>query len=327
LRVENIKIDFPGKNSTVRAVNGVSFAIKAGETLGIIGESGSGKSVTALALLGLLEKPGRVLEGRIIYKGRDVLLLSRKEKQRLRGREMAMVFQDPLTSLNPVLTVGRQLTDVLRRHLELNRHQTRERALRLLQSVGLGNHEGIMKSFPFQLSGGMRQRVMLALALGANPSLLIADEPTTALDVTVQAQIIRELHRLQQEKGMAMLVITHNWGVVAELADRVGVMYNGRLVEYGSIVDIFNHPAHPYTHLILSSVPVLGKGRKGIINIHSPVSRVTLNGCSFAPRCMLKGKHCLKAPLSAEISPGHFVACHLAGIDSAIAVERRRELA
>ncbi len=330
--VENLKIHFTMKTGVVKAVNGVSFDLRAGETLGVIGESGSGKSVIARALLGMVDRPGRV-EGRIIYKGLDLLSLSRKEKQNLRGREIAMVFQDPMTSLNPILTVGKQLTEVIRRHTPISRRQARERAMQVMSSVGLIRPAELMGAFPFQLSGGMRQRVMLAMALGANPSLLIADEPTTALDVTVQAQILKELHRLQQEKGMALLVITHNWGVVAELADRVAVMYAGRLVEWGSVADIYSCPAHPYTRSLLNALPRLGQRKHR--PVPGPFSGLPLAfpgpdaGCSFAPRCAYKGDYCRRLPRAAEVSPGHLVLCHAAGMLTgyAASAEGRRELA
>lgn len=329
LAVQNLRVTFAVKRGEVRAVKGISLAIKPGETLGVIGESGSGKSVTALALMGLLEKPGRIEDGRAIYKGKDLLSMSRRELQDIRGAEIAMVFQDPMNSLNPLLKVGRQVTEVINRHLKLPGETARERTLKLLGSVGLDRPEEIMGALPFQLSGGMRQRVMLAMALGAEPSLLIADEPTTALDVTVQAQIIRALQKIQRETGMSMLIITHNWGVVAELANRVAVMHAGRLVETGDVAEVYRRPAHPYTKALLNALPSLGVRRRRLAAIEGslPAAGESGEACDFAPRCPNRSLKCSARPNMLELYPGRQVACHYAGPEELPIPGRRRELA
>ncbi|MBV1770173.1 MAG: ABC transporter ATP-binding protein, partial [Candidatus Desulforudis sp.] len=286
LEVSNLATCFTGSAGVVKAVNGVTFAVKAGQTLGVVGESGCGKSVMCLSLVGLIGPPGRIVSGEVWLNGQDLLQLSPKEIRRVRGREIALVFQDPMTSLNPILTVGTQLTETIVSHEEVSKAEARRRALELLARVGLPDPERLMRRYPFQLSGGMCQRVMIAMALSLQPKVLIADEPTTALDVTVQAQILAELKRLQKELGMAIVLITHDLGVVAAMADEVAVMYAGSIVEYGPTVEIFASPGHPYTRALLRSVPRLG-GEEELAPIEGqPPTLLNPPGyCAFLPRC------------------------------------------
>jgi ABC-type dipeptide/oligopeptide/nickel transport system ATPase component len=255
LEVNDLYTRFRTRHGEVRAVNGVSFEIAPGETLGLVGESGCGKTVTALSLVGLIDPPGEIYSGEVLLDEQNLLELNRKELREIRGKEIAFVFQDPLSSLNPVLSIGTQLTETIIAHERVTRDAARLRAVDLLDRVGLPGPEKLLHRYPFQLSGGMRQRVMIAMALSLHPRILIADEPTTALDVTVQAQILAEMRRLKREFGTAILLITHDLGVVAELADSVAVMYAGSIVEMGSIQDIFERPGHPYTRALLKSVP------------------------------------------------------------------------
>ena len=313
LQVNNLTACFDTPYGLVRAVNGVSFAVKAGHTLGIVGESGCGKSVTARALLGLVEPPGRIAGGEVLFGGHDLLALSKEQLRRVRGKEISLIFQDPLTSLNPVLTIGRQVTETIIAHRAVSKKEAKRRALELLSKVGLPKPEKQFRRYPFQLSGGQRQRVMIAIALALDPGVLIADEPTTALDVTVQAQILDELSRLKSESNTGIILITHDLGVIAETADEVAVMYAGSIVEYGPVLDIFENPAHPYTRALLYSVPRLNKKGKSLASIGGqPPDLVDLPGhCAFAPRCRQAGRICRagKPPL-AVVAPGHQAACH-----------------
>ena len=262
LRVENLRVGFgrPGREQI--AVDGVSFTLAPGEVLGIVGESGCGKSVTALSILGLIpDPPGRIVGGRILLRGQDLAGIDEKTMNRIRGKDISMIFQEPMTALNPVFRVGEQISETLRAHEGLSRSQARARALQLIEKVGISNPEQRLDQYPHELSGGMRQRVMIAMALACGPQLLIADEPTTALDVTIQAQILELLRDLQREMGMAVVLITHDLGVVAEVVDRVVVMYAGRIVEEGSVAAVFARPSHPYTRLLLESIPLL-EGRQ-----------------------------------------------------------------
>ena len=290
LEVEDLVVRFETHQGTVRAVNGLSMALQPGETLGVVGESGSGKSVASLALLGLVPNPPGVVEAkRLKVVGQDVLRLDRRGLQQLRGKEIAMIFQDPMTSLNPLLTVERQLTEVLERHEGCSRREARKRAVAALSDVGIPAPETRLDSYPHQLSGGMRQRVMIAMALLCNPKVLVADEPTTALDVTIQAQVLELLKDLQRRHGTALLLITHDLGVVAGMADRLHVMYAGRVVEAGPAADVLTSPLHPYTQGLLRSVPrirgPLGQ-RLDAIDGASPYLAALPAGCSFAPRCV-----------------------------------------
>lgn len=315
LEVSNLATCFTGSAGVVKAVNGVTFAVKAGQTLGVVGESGCGKSVMCLSLVGLIGPPGRIVSGEVWLNGQDLLQLSPKEIRRVRGREIALVFQDPMTSLNPILTVGTQLTETIVSHEEVSKAEARRRALELLARVGLPDPERLMRRYPFQLSGGMCQRVMIAMALSLQPKVLIADEPTTALDVTVQAQILAELKRLQKELGMAIVLITHDLGVVAAMADEVAVMYAGSIVEYGPTVEIFASPGHPYTRALLRSVPRLG-GEEELAPIEGqPPTLLNPPGyCAFLPRCTQAGEECSgDKPGLRPFDPGRYVACHVRG--------------
>jgi oligopeptide/dipeptide ABC transporter ATP-binding protein len=313
LTVEDLHVQFGTSRGLVYAVNGISFDIAPGETLGIVGESGCGKSVTSLALLGILARNGRVTRGRAMFDGRDLLSMKDKQLRAIRGREIAMIFQDPMTSLNPVLTVGRQLREPLEAHFGMRREQANRRAVELLDQVGIPGAKSRLKDYPHQFSGGMRQRAMIAMALACEPKLLIADEPTTALDVTIQAQILELLKTLVAERDTALIMITHDLGVVAGMCERVNVMYAGLFMETGSASRLFASPQHPYTLGLLQSVPRLDAGRRQQLmpipgaprNMLSPPSE-----CPFAPRCRYEVEQSRqKVPTLVEIEPGHHVAC------------------
>jgi len=311
LRVKNLSTHFHTRHGIIKAVDGVSFEVAAGKTLGLVGESGCGKSVTALSILRLIEPPGKILSGEVWLNGYNLLKLPLGRLRQVRGKEIGLVFQDPLTSLNPVLTIGTQLVETIVSHEEVSRAEARHRAAELLFRMGLPEPERLMRLYPFQLSGGMRQRVIMAMALALRPKVLIADEPTTALDVTVQAQILAELKRLQEELGMAIILITHDLGVVAAVADEVAVMYAGSIVECGAVAQIFDRPAHPYTRALLRSVPRLSK--EELVPIEGqPPSLLNLPAhCPFLPRCPQPGAECWgEKPELREIGPGHAAACH-----------------
>ena len=287
LSVRDLKVAFPTRRGTLTAVDGVSFDIAAGEVLGVVGESGAGKSLTGAAIIGLLEPPGRIVGGEVRLHGRRIDNLSGEEMRKLRGRRIGMVFQDPLTSLNPLYRVGDQLIETIVTHLDLSEAQARERAIALLQEVGIQGARQRIDSYPHQFSGGMRQRVVVALALCAEPDLVIADEPTTALDVSIQAQIIALLKRLCRERGTAVMLITHDMGVIAETADRVAVMYAGRIVEIGPVRDVVQRPRHPYTQGLMGAIPTVD-GRAGrLVQIPGSMPRLGAipAGCPFNPRC------------------------------------------
>jgi len=287
LEIEDLHVDFPSRGAVMRAVEGVSLTLDEGEVLGIVGESGSGKSVTMLALMGLVAWPGKVRAKRLAFAGHDLLRVSDAERRRLVGKDLAMIFQEPTTSLNPCFTIGFQLTETLRLHLKMAGRAARERAVELLEQVGIPAAGERLGDFPHQLSGGMNQRVMIAMAIACNPRLLIADEPTTALDVTIQAQILDLLRGLQQERGMALALVTHNMGVVAEMAQRVAVMYAGQVVEARSAEALFAAPQHPYTAALLAAMPErsTGEGRLATIPGVVPGLYDRPAGCLFAPRC------------------------------------------
>ncbi len=314
LQVSDLAISFRSGSNRLRAVSGADFVIYAGEMLALVGESGSGKTVTALSLLGLLPQPAAILEkGRAIFAGNDLFQLTEKQWQDFRGDRISMIFQEPMTALNPVLTVGYQIAEVLRRHQGLKGAALRKRCLELLDQVGLPDPEQRLKDYPHQLSGGMRQRIMIAIALACQPQLLIADEPTTALDVTVQAQIMELLHRLRRETGTAILFITHNLALVSEYADRVAVMYAGQIVECAPNQDFFSSPAHPYARMLLRAMPqTVSRGRQ-LASIEGRDSG-TGSACRFAPRCPLAKPVCREiAPPEIQLESGHFLRCHLAG--------------
>jgi oligopeptide transport system ATP-binding protein len=321
LRVEELRTEFRSRRRTVHAVNGVSFELGAGETLGIVGESGCGKSVTALSIMRLVpEPPGRIAGGRILYRSRDrrsgpvdLLQLDQPTMRRVRGREIAMIFQDPMAALNPVLTIGRQIGEVLKLHLGLDERAARGRAIELLEHVGIGDAELRLAAYPHQLSGGMRQRVMIAIAVACQPSLLIADEPTTALDVTIQAQILDLIRRLRSELGTAVILITHDLGVVAGMCERVAVMYAGYVVEEAPVGELFRNPRHPYTIALLQSVPRpdrdAGERLVPIEGVPPELDRLPV-GCPFAPRCRYVQESCReRMPSLDAIGPEHKLRC------------------
>jgi peptide/nickel transport system ATP-binding protein len=287
LRVEDLRVEFPTRRGTLVAVDGVSFSIAPGEVLGVVGESGAGKSITGAAIIGLIDPPGRVGAGRILLGERRIDNLPPEALRRVRGREIGAVFQDPLTSLNPLYTVGRQLVETISTHLELSATAARARALELLTEVGIAAPERRIDQYPHQFSGGMRQRIVIALALAGKPKLIIADEPTTALDVSIQAQIITLLKRLCRDHGTAVMLITHDMGVIAETADRVAVMYAGRIVEIGPVADVIHRAAHPYTRGLMGSIPSIAGERDVLAQIDGSMPRLTAipTGCAFHPRC------------------------------------------
>ena len=287
LEIKNLSVDFPSTNSVMHAVEGVSLSLDAGEVLGIVGESGSGKSVTMMALMGLVAYPGVVKADKLRFDGHDLLSLSNKERNQLTGKDVAMIFQDPTTSLNPCFTVGFQLAETLRLHLGLDAKAAKRRSIELLEQVGIPAAESRLKVYPHQMSGGMNQRVMIAMAISCNPKLLIADEPTTALDVTIQAQILDLLRSLQKERGMALVLITHNMGVVSEMAQRVAVMYAGQIMEEQGAQTLFATPHHPYTEALMSAMPERSEGVSRLATIPGMVPGLydRPSGCLFAPRC------------------------------------------
>jgi oligopeptide/dipeptide ABC transporter ATP-binding protein len=296
-------------------VDGVSFTIDEGKTLGLVGESGCGKSVTSLSIMRLVAPPGNIVGGEILYRGRDLLKLSAAEMRKVRGNDISMIFQEPMTSLNPVFTIGSQIGEAIRLHQGLGKKETRERTVEMLRLVKIGDPETRVDDYPHQLSGGMRQRVMIAMALSCKPNLLIADEPTTALDVTIQAQILELMKELQQELGMALLLITHDLGVVAEQADEVAIMYAGKIVERARTKAIFDRPLHPYTVGLLKSLPGTGDKKKRLDAIPGVVpSPLTLpSGCRFRDRCFKAAAVCADAePALVEKEEDHWAACHFA---------------
>jgi len=313
LEVRDLQTHFRTDEGVVRAVDGVSYTIGPGETLAVVGESGSGKSVTALSILRLIPSPpGRIAGGRIVFRGRDLLALPESEMRALRGRAISMIFQEPMTSLNPVHTCGEQVAEVARVHEKLSRAEARERALEMFRLVGIPSPEHRLDEYPHQMSGGMRQRVMIAMALACRPALLIADEPTTALDVTIQAQILDLLQRLRRELGMAVLLITHDLGVVAETADRVAVMYAGQVVEHCDTRAAFHATRHPYTAGLLASLPRLGAeaDRLRVIPGQVPDAAAFPEGCRFHPRCPLAVERCRREmPALRDVGGGHLARC------------------
>ena len=318
LQVENLQVHFRTPSGVVRSVNGLSFAVNKGETVAIVGESGCGKSVTSMSVLRLIPTPPGRIAGKIIFEGRNLLELPEEDMRAIRGNDISMIFQEPMTSLNPVLTVSQQLCETLRLHQDMGAAQAEARALEMLQLVGITAPERRLLAYPHQLSGGMCQRVMIAIALACDPKLLIADEPTTALDVTVQAQILDLMRDLQKRLGTAIVLVTHDLGVVAQTAQRVIVMYAGRKVEEASVDALFSNPMHPYTVGLMGAVPKLGsslgresRGKLAEIEGAVPDLRKPLVGCAFASRCSRASALCAREmPVTEEKAPGHWVACH-----------------
>jgi len=314
LNVQGLETQFNTPEGVVHAVNGVDFTLKEGETLGVVGESGCGKSVTMLSILRLIQQPpGKIVAGQAMFKGKDLLKMSNEEIRHVRGGQISMVFQDPMTSLNPVMTIGKQLAEPLMLHLGLTKEQARDRSIELLEQVGIPRAADRLKDYPHQYSGGMRQRVMIAMALSCAPQILIADEPTTALDVTIQAQIVELVIRLREELGMAIIWITHDLGVVASVAHRVNVMYGGFIIEDSLIDDLYRNPLHPYTIGLLGSLPqIQSEGRKRLYSIDGmpPMLYKKPHSCPFAPRCKWVIEKCrLVNPPLIEIEEGHRAAC------------------
>ena len=313
LEVRDLRTYFHTEEGVARAVDGVSFAVGRGQTLGLVGESGCGKSVSAFSIMRLVpDPPGRIEAGQILLKGRDLLALDEEEMRQVRGDDIAMIFQEPMTSLNPVLTCGFQIAEAVVLHQQVSMQEARARAVEMLQLVGIPAPEQRIDEYPHQLSGGMRQRVMIAMALSCNPDVLIADEPTTALDVTIQAQILALLESLQESLQMAIVMITHDLGVIAETADQVAVMYAGQIVEYAETQSLFTRPRHPYTRGLLRSIPQLDaeQERLDIIPGVVPDARAFPPGCRFAPRCPLADDHCrAEAPPLEEVEAGHWASC------------------
>ena len=312
LDIQNLSVTFPTSGGVLRAVDGVSLSLEEGEVLGVVGESGSGKSVTMLALMGLVAYPGRVEADRLAFAGRDLLNISDSDRRRLTGKDVAMIFQDPTTSLNPCFTIGFQLTETLRLHEGMDAKAARRRATELLEQVGIPDPEGRLKAFPHQLSGGMNQRVMIAMAIACNPRLLIADEPTTALDVTIQAQILDLLLSLQRERGMALVLNTHNMGVVSETAQRVMVMYAGQIMEERDAASLFDQPQHPYTAALLAALPERSAGDRRLATIPGVVPGLydRPEGCLFGPRCAYATEHSRQVRPDLRPWMGGRIRCH-----------------
>lgn len=314
LEVKNLRTYFDTPRGELRAVDDVSFTVHAGECLGIIGESGSGKTVSCLSVMGLIDAPGRIVSGEILFMGRDLRRLSPAEMEEIRGSGISMIFQDPLTSLNPVFTVERQMTDVIRRHRRCSQKEARQQAIERLAQVGVPAPEERMGQYPFQLSGGLRQRVMIAMALSCEPKLVIADEPTTALDVSIQAQILDLLQDLKAQLNFALIFVSHDLGVIANLSDRVIIMYAGKALEHAPTETVFTAPAHPYTYGLLRSAPSLSSDRRNPLN---PIEGVLPDlthlppGCPFEPRCNRRTAECAAAmPALVSHGPEHLLACH-----------------
>jgi oligopeptide transport system ATP-binding protein len=314
LEVKNLKTQFFTQDGVVKAVDDVSFYVMPGETLGVVGESGSGKSMTGLSIMRLIPNPpGKIVQGEVTFNGRDILKMSEEQVRSIRGNDIAMIFQDPMTSLNPVLTINRQISEALQLHMGMNKEQAKQRSIELLKMVGIPNAEERVGQYPHQFSGGMRQRVMIAMALSCNPKLLIADEPTTALDVTIQAQILDLMRTLQNETGTGVIMITHSMGVVAGMADRVQVMYAGHIVETASTEEIFANPRHPYTVGLMKSIPRLdARSKEKLQPIRGlPPDLIDLpDMCPFVPRCNYAREKCeQKNPPLIQVAPGHHSAC------------------
>jgi len=313
LQVKNLKTYFIGRHTEVRAVDGIDLEVKAREIVCIVGESGSGKSVTALSIMRLVPRPrGRIVDGKINFDGRDLLGLTEREMTGIRGSEISMIFQEPMTALNPVLTIGEQIVEVLLEHTELDRKKGLARAVEMLRFVGVPRAEEIVKEFPHQLSGGLRQRVMIAAAMVCEPKLLIADEPTTALDVTIQAQVMELMKKMRDDLGTSIVLITHDLGVVAEMADQVVVMYAGQVVETAGADDLFERPLHPYTKALMESIPSLDREKDVLYSIPGmvPDARSYPSGCRFADRCPLARDECRQGPIELrEVGAGRHVRC------------------
>ena len=312
LEIAGLSTSFTTRSGVIKAVDNVSLSLREGRVLGLVGESGCGKTMTALSILNLVPPPGRITAGKIFFEGRDLLALSEEEMRKVRGARISMVFQEPMTALNPVFTVGNQIGEVLTTHQAVTSNEALDRSVELLRSVGIPSPEKRVHEYPHQLSGGMRQRVMIAMAIACRPSLILADEPTTALDVTIQAHILELLTRIQAEMGMAMVLVTHDLGLIAERAHEVAVMYAGRIVEQADTQELFRDPLHPYTGGLMASIPRPGDSRRGRLRtIPGTVPRLSdlPQGCTFAPRCDIRIDQCATEPELVEVRPGHRVRC------------------
>lgn len=312
LEISGLKTYFFAHGRVLKAVDDVSISVSSGRVLGLVGESGCGKTVTGLSVLRLVPPPGRIVSGKIMFEGKDLLGLSDYEMRSIRGARIAMIFQEPMTALNPVFTVGSQIAEVITTHTPISKKEALDRAAELLKSVGIPSPEKRLKDYPHQFSGGMRQRVMIAMAIALKPALIIADEPTTALDVTIQAHILELLGRIQQEMGMAMILITHDLGLIAERTNDVAVMYAGKIVEQAGTEELFLNPMHPYTRGLMASIPRPGETKKNKLStIAGSVPRLDAlpSGCAFGPRCEIRTKRCEQPPELVEIRPGHLVRC------------------
>jgi len=320
LEVKDLRTYFYTQDGVVKAVDGVSFTVDKGETVAIVGESGCGKTVSSLSILQLIpQPPGKIMSGQILFDGTDLLKLSREEMQKVRGGKISMIFQEPMTSLNPVLTIGRQMTEALELHRQMNKEEAIKEAAVLLGKVGIPHAERRMKDYPHQFSGGMRQRVMIAMAVSCQPKLIIADEPTTAVDVTIQSQLMEVIRAVARDFGTSLILITHNLGVVARYAQRVYVMYAGKIIEHGSALDVYHNPYHPYTAGLLASVPRLDETRKARlapIDGQPPDLICPPTGCPFQPRCVHQLAGCDLMEELKEVKPGHFSSCTLAHRES-----------
>ncbi len=316
LQVKNLVVEFPNRRGTLRAIDSISFDIAPGEILGVVGESGAGKSLTGASIIGLLEPPGRIASGEVLLEGQRIDKLNNDQLRHIRGRKIGAIFQDPLTSLNPLYSVGRQLTETIQAHLPVSNAEARKRAIDLLKDTGIPAAEQRIDHYPHQFSGGMRQRVVIALALAAEPKLIVADEPTTALDVSIQAQIISLLKNICKNRGAAVMLITHDMGVIAETCDRVAVMYAGRIVEIGPVHEVINHPAHPYTAGLMASIPDITQDREYLNQIDGAMPRLNAipTGCAFNPRCPKVFDRCtIERPELVDAGATR-AACWLAGV-------------
>ena len=310
LEIQNLKIYFPLKHEVVKAVNGVSFTIYEGDSFGLVGESGCGKSQTLFSILKLLKSPGKIVDGQILYKGRDLASFSEREMENVRGKEIAQIFQEPMTALNPVLSIKKQIFEAFV-HTQMTNEEKEKRAVELLRLVGIPNPEKRLNDYPHQFSGGMRQRAMIAIALGENPNLLLADEPTTALDVTIQEQILALIDDLKEKLGMSMILVTHDLGVIAEMCNRVAVMYAGRIMETTDTITLFSKPRHPYTKALMNSLPNGSGNKLETIKGTPPNLAKEIIGCPFAPRCKYAIDKCkTECPDMVEIEKDHFIRCH-----------------
>ena len=320
LEVRHLRVEFPTRRGTLLALDDISFDIAPGEVLGVVGESGAGKSLTGAAIIGLLEPPGRIASGEILLEGQRIDNLPYEQMRAIRGRKIGAIFQDPLTSLNPLYTIGRQLTETILTHLPVSAEEARQRAIGLLQDTGIPAAEQRIDQYPHQFSGGMRQRVVIALALAAQPQLIVADEPTTALDVSIQAQIIALLKRLCKEQGAAVMLVTHDMGVIAETCDRVAVMYAGRIAEMGPVHDVIHAPAHPYTAGLMGSIPAMDEDRERLLQIDGAMPRLNAipRGCAFNPRCGKATERCRQERPELQAAGATRAACWHPG--SAVAV-------